>query len=188
MTKLAQAPDPHITWPTEQAPASAMVFAQNVIDVAATPGAVWSQLIDCVRWPQWYKYCSDVSMLRGGSQLSPGSKFRFKTLDRYFEPEVLTFVPERMLVWKAVGPAGTSGAHAWLIEPRPDGCRVITEESQIGWFLFFLRARTRGRLLESHEEWLRALKERAEPIERLDSDARCAPQVCRSLCRPRSGL
>jgi hypothetical protein len=164
MTKLAQTPDPRITWPTEQAPASAMVFAQNVIDVAATPGAVWSQLIDCVRWPQWYQYCSDVSMLRGGSQLSAGSKFRFKTLGRYFEPEVVTFVPDRMLVWKAEGPAGTSGCHAWLIEPRPDGCRVITEESQIGWFLFFLRARTRGRLLKSHEEWVRALKERAEPI------------------------
>jgi hypothetical protein len=41
MTKLAQTPDPRITWPTEQAPASAMVFAQNVIDVAATPGEVW---------------------------------------------------------------------------------------------------------------------------------------------------
>ena len=39
VTKLAQTPDPRITWPTEQAPASAMVFAQNVIDVAATPGA-----------------------------------------------------------------------------------------------------------------------------------------------------
>ena len=164
MTKLAQTPDPRITWPTEQAPASAMVFAQNVIDVAATPGAVWSQLIDCVRWPQWYKYCSDVSMLRGGSQLSAGSKFRFKTLDRYFELEILTFVRSGCWCGKQRVPQDTSGAHAWLIEPRPDGCRVITEESQTGWFLFFLRARTRGQLLESHEEWLRALKERAEPI------------------------
>jgi hypothetical protein len=66
------------------------------------------------------------------------------------------------LVWSATGPAVTSGSHAWSIEPRPGGCRVITEESQIGLVLFFLRPRTRNRLLASHEEWLRSLKERAE--------------------------
>jgi hypothetical protein len=67
-----------------------------------------------------------------------------------------------MLVWSAKGPAGTSGSHAWYIEQRPGGCRVITEESQIGLLLFFLLERTRGRLLASHEEWLRSLTERAE--------------------------
>jgi hypothetical protein len=80
MTKLSQTPDPRITWPTEHAPASTMVFAQNVVDVAATPATVWSQLVDCVAWPQWYKHCSDFSILRGGSLLSANSKFRFKTL------------------------------------------------------------------------------------------------------------
>ena len=162
LTKLAQTPNPRITWPAEHAPASAMVFAQNVVDIAASPGTVWSQLVDCVAWPQWYKHCSDVSTLRGGSRLNPESKFRFKTLGFYFEPEIVTFEPHRMLVWSAKGPAGTSGSHAWYIEPSQRGCRVITEESQIGLFLFFLRARTRDRLLTSHEEWLRSLKERAE--------------------------
>jgi hypothetical protein len=53
MTKIAQTPDARIIWPAEHAPASALVFAQNVIDIAATPEAVWSQLVDCVTWPQW---------------------------------------------------------------------------------------------------------------------------------------
>ena len=162
MTKLAQTPDPRITWPTEHAPASAMVFAQNMVDIASPPETVWSQLVDCVAWPLWYKHCSDVSILGGVSLLGAHSKFRFKTLGFYFEPEIVTFEPHRMLVWAATGPAGTSGSHAWYIEERRGGCRVITEESQIGLFLFFLRARTRGRLLASHEEWLRSLKERAE--------------------------
>ena len=139
-----------------------MVFAQNIVDIAATPENVWKQLVDCAAWPQWYKHCSNVSTLRGGPQLSPSSKFRFKTLGFYFEPEIVTFEPYQMLVWSATGPAGTSGSHAWNIEPTPRGCRVITEESQIGWFLFLLRKRTRDRLLASHEEWLRSLKERAE--------------------------
>jgi hypothetical protein len=67
-----------------------------------------------------------------------------------------------MLVWSAIGPAGTSGAHAWYIEPTSGGCRVITEEAQRGLLLLFIGARTRGTLLASHEEWLRALKALAE--------------------------
>jgi uncharacterized protein YndB with AHSA1/START domain len=160
-----QIPDPRIAWPAGHAPASARVFAQNVVDIAATPEMVWSQLVDCVAWPRWYKHCSDVSVLRGGSQLSAGSKFRFKTLGFYFEPEIVTFEPDQMLVWSARGPAGTSGSHAWYIEPRSGGCRVITEESQSGLLLFFLGPRTHDRLLTSHEEWLRSLKERAEGSE-----------------------
>ena len=102
-------PDSRITWPAEHAPASAMVFAQNTGDIEgrASPETVWSQLVDCVAWPQWYKHCSDVSTLRGGSRLNPESKFRFKTLGFYFEPEIVTFEPHRMLVWSAKGPAGT---------------------------------------------------------------------------------
>ncbi len=95
----------------------------------------------------------------GGPLLDANSKFRFKTLRFYFEPEIVTFKPNRMLIWSAKGPAGTSGAHAWYIESTPGGCRVITEEAQRGLLLFFLRSRTRGTLLTSHQEWLRALKE-----------------------------
>jgi hypothetical protein len=78
MTKIAQTPDARITWPAEHAPASAMVFAQNVVDIATVPEAVWSQLVDCVAWPQWYKHCSDVSIVGGGSLISANSKFRFR--------------------------------------------------------------------------------------------------------------
>jgi len=75
MTKIARTPDPRITWPTEHAPASAMVFAQNVVDIEAPPETVWSQRIDCVAWPEWYKHCSDVSILSGGSLISANSRF-----------------------------------------------------------------------------------------------------------------
>ena len=94
MTKIAQTPDARIIWPAEHAPASALVFAQNVIDIATTAEAVWSQLVDCVAWPQWYKHCSDVSIIGGGSLISANSKFRFKTLGFHFEPEVVTFAAE----------------------------------------------------------------------------------------------
>src|ERR1700689_5026980 len=111
MTQSAQIPDPRIIWPKGCAPAGSSVFAQNIIEIAATPNTAWSLLIDCVKWPSWYKHCADVSVLRGGPVLSADSKFRFKTIGFYFEPEIETFQPSRMLVWSAKGPAGTSGAH-----------------------------------------------------------------------------
>ena len=162
MTQDDPVPDPRITWPAGHLPAAAMVFAHNAIGIAATPETVWSLLIDCVRWPSWYKHCSDASILRDGPVLRAGSKFRFKTLGFFFEPDVVTFEPSRMLVWSARGPAGTSGAHAWHIEATADGCHVITEETQKGWLLRLIGRRTRKTLLASHEEWLRALKALAE--------------------------
>jgi hypothetical protein len=162
MTKNVQIPDSRIVWPPHYAPASSIVFAQNSIDIAATPERVWSLLIDCVQWPSWYKHCTDVSMLRGGPLLSAQSKFRFKTLGFYFEPDIETFEPFKMLIWSAKGPAGTRGAHAWYIERKTGGCRVITEEAQRGLLLAFIGGRTRRTLLRSHEKWLRALKVLAE--------------------------
>jgi hypothetical protein len=158
----AQNADKRIVWPPGQSPASARVFAQNTIEIAATPEIVWSLLVNCVDWPSWYKHCADVSMPSGGIVLAAHSKFRFKTLRFYFEPEVTVFEPVRMLVWSAKGPAGTSGAHAWLIEPTPGGCRVITEEAQKGLLLAVIGSHTQGVLLQSHQEWLRALKALAE--------------------------
>jgi hypothetical protein len=163
LRKGAQIPDPRISWPTGHEPASSRVFAQNSVDVEATPETVWRLLVDCVQWPSWYEHCSDVSILRGGPILGPGSQFKFKTIGFFFEPVVATFNPYRELSWWAKGPAGTSGAHAWLIEKTPSGCRVITEEAQKGLLLALVGGRTRRRLLAAHETWLRSLKRLAEP-------------------------
>lgn len=157
-----QIPDSRISWPVRNAPASFVVFAQNRVDIAAPPETVWALLIDCVRWPSWYKHCSDVSLLRGGPRLGPDAKFRFKTLRFYFEPEVETFDPPRMLVWRPKGPLGSGGAHVWFIEQTQEGCRVITEEAQRGLLPALLAPRTRHMLLTVHGEWLRAIKALAE--------------------------
>ncbi len=169
MTKSVQTPDSRIVWPPKYAPASAIVFAQNEIDIAATPETIWSLLIDCVNWPSWYKHCTDVSILRGGPSLSAQSKFRFKTIGFYFQPDIETFHPFQTLIWSAKGPAGTRGAHAWYIERNSGGCRVVTEEAQWGMLLSLVGGRTQRRLLTSHEDWLQGLKalaeERVGPVE-----------------------
>ena len=158
----AQARDRGIPWPQGHEPASAVVFAHHEVQVEASPQEVWSLLVNCMAWPQWYKHCSDVSVLRGGPSLQAHSKFRFKTLGRYFEPTVVTFEPPRMLIWSAAGPVGTSGSHAWRIEPTASGCKVVTEEAQKGLLLRLLGSFVRTRLLAAHEDWLRSLKALAE--------------------------
>jgi hypothetical protein len=155
-------PDPWIAWPAGHEPVSSPVFAQNSIDIAAAPETIWSLLIDCRAWPRWYRHCTDVSILRGGPLLGPGSQFRFKTFGYYFEPEIDHYEPSRMLIWSAKGPVGTSGAHAWHVETRPNGCRVVTEEAQKGLLLHLIGRRTRKTLLNSHQDWLNALKALAE--------------------------
>ena len=162
MSNTSLTPDRRIAWPQDCDPATSVVFAQNVIDIAASPETAWSLLVDCTAWPEWYRHCSDVSILTSGPVLAQASQFRFKTIGFYFEPVVETFQPFNTLIWTAKGPAGTRGAHAWFIEPTADGCRVITEEAQWGWLLRVIGKRTQRTLLESHEEWLRALKTLAE--------------------------
>src|SRR5476649_2258707 len=114
----------------------------------------------------WYKHCTDVSILRGGPLLSAQSKFRFKTIGFYFEPDIETFKPFQTLIWSAKGPAGTRGAHAWYIERASGGCLVISEEAQWGVLLSLIGGRTQRTLLTSHEEWLgrsRRWPKRAKP-------------------------
>ena len=139
-----QTSDQRIAWPPGHSPATALVFAMNVVEIAASPNMVWSLLIDCVKWPRWYKHCSDVSMLRGGPLLDVQAKFRFKTLGFYFEPEIETFSPDHMLVWSANGPAGTSGSHAWYIEPTPGGGGVTKGLGPAASAVAFAEAASRG--------------------------------------------
>ncbi|GAM91708.1 hypothetical protein ANO11243_097610 [Dothideomycetidae sp. 11243] len=155
-------PYPSIVWPAGYEPSASHVFAQNTIHINASPATVWALLVDCQAWPSWYKHCSDVSVLRGDRLLGSGSKFRFKTLGYFFEPEVAIYEPTRLLLWVARGPVGTGGAHAWYIEPTDNGCKVVTEEAQQGLLLWFIANRVRKDLLKNHEEWLRALKRLAE--------------------------
>ncbi|KAJ4245737.1 hypothetical protein NW762_013861 [Fusarium torreyae] len=162
MSTAAHSPDQRIVWPSGHSPASAAVFAHNEVHINASPERVWSLLIDCTKWPQWYKHCTDVSVLDGGHVLQKDATFRFKTLRTYFQPKVVIFEPYTSLVWEAQGPAWTSGAHAWHIEPSATGCKVITEEAQRGLLLSVIGGRVKKNLEFNHEDWLQSLKALAE--------------------------
>ncbi len=118
MTQVPQDSDPRIAWPPANTPASARVFAKNVIEIAATPADVWSLLVDCTRWPSWYKRCEDVSLLSGDGVLGPDSSFRFKTLGAYFEPEITAFEPAACWSGERTGRSGPAARMPGTSSPR----------------------------------------------------------------------
>ena len=73
----------------------------------------------------------NVTIEGGGSDLMAGSRFRWKTFGVTLDSKVEEFVPPERLAWSAHS-TGIDVYHAWLIQKRPSGCHVLTEESQNG--------------------------------------------------------
>lgn len=150
-----------ILWPQEFDPARAPVHVRNDIHIPAPCERVWAWLIRAQLWPSWYANSSNVRFLRGTPpDLESETRFRWKTFGVTIESTVREFVSPARLAWDAKG-IGLNAYHAWLLEPTPEGCHVLTEETQHG-----ILARTGNllaprRMFRGHERWLNALRERA---------------------------
>lgn len=149
-------PRDEIRWPEAFAPAKSPIHVVNRLQVAATPDAVWSKLVAATRWPDWYENSADVRIEGGGDTLQPGSKFKWLTFGFNLNTVVQEFEPGERLAWLASGP-GIRAYHAWLIIPRPDGCEVITEETQHGVVARLGRLLFRGQIERMHQVWLEGL-------------------------------
>ncbi len=150
-----------ITWPDRYAPARVAARVSNEITIAAPPSAVWGQLIRASDWPAWYPNSRDVTIAGGATELSPNASFTWRTFGLAVSSTVREFVPNERIAWDGAGLL-LDVYHAWLIEKRPDGCRVLTEENQNG-----LAARAQAllmpnRMFRGHQLWLERLRARAE--------------------------
>lgn len=150
-----------IIWPDRYSPGSTAVQVSNQIAIAAPPSAVWACLIRAASWPSWYPNSSDVQIEGGGEDLSSGAAFRWRTFGVPVASTVREFVTDERIAWDGKG-LFLDVYHAWLIEPRADGCWVLTEENQNG-----LAARAQALLMPNrmhagHDVWLAGLKQRAE--------------------------
>lgn len=150
-----------IYWPDRYAPGRTAVQVSNEIAIAAPASAVWSWLVRAALWPTWYPNSREVEIAGGGADLSPGAKFSWRTFGVPVRSTVREFVPDERIAWDGAGTL-LDVYHAWLIEPRPGGCWVLTEENQNG-----LAARAQAWLMPTrmhtgHDLWLARLKERAE--------------------------
>jgi uncharacterized protein YndB with AHSA1/START domain len=150
-----------INWPDRYAPERVAARVSNEITINAPPAAVWAWLIRASSWPDWYPNSSAVRIEGGRPTLSPDAQFEWRTFGVSVKSKVREFVPRERIAWDGRGLL-LDIYHAWLIETRPGGCWVLTEEHQNG-----LAARAQALLMprrmhRGHELWLNRLKGQAE--------------------------
>ena len=145
--------DARVRWPAGLAPSRAAVYAHNELDIAASPDAVWAWLIAAPRWPELYANCKRLRIVDGGDRLANGTRFTWWTFGVPVDTTVDGFEPHRYLAWTGRG-LGARGHHVWLIAPTAAGCRVVTEETQVGFAPRVLAPWLRGALVRQHQRWL----------------------------------
>jgi uncharacterized protein YndB with AHSA1/START domain len=149
-----------IQWPDRYRPDRAAVHVRNELDMPVAPEAVWAWLVRAPLWPSWYPNSHDVEIAGGARELSLGAEFTWRTFGVALHSKVEEFAPPERLAWTGRA-GGLDVYHAWLIERRPSGCRVGTEESQNG-FLPRLNHVLRPRHMHAfHQLWLERLLDRA---------------------------
>ena len=149
-----------IRWPDKYSPDRTKVHVRNELEMEAPPEVVWAWLIRAELWPSWYGNSKQVLIEGGGLDLRRGSRFRWTTFGVRLDSKVEEFVPCERVGWTARA-IGIDAYHAWLIESRPSGCYILTEETQNGWVTKLndvLRPRTMSR---QHQNWLEGLQRKA---------------------------
>lgn len=150
-----------IHWPPRFEPQTAPIHVRNELAIHAPAEIVWAWLIRAVEWPRWYPNAHGVRIGNGTAcDLSDGVEFRWKTFGIPLVSRVGEFVPNERIGWFARGP-GVDVYHAWLIEPRPEGCWVLTEETQYGLMSRLGHLFMPRRMGKWHQIWLENMATRA---------------------------
>ncbi len=149
-----------IYWPDNFAPQNSHVHIVNCLEMDVTPQAAWAHLIDAVKWPNWYSNSKNVRISGGDENavLSLGAEFHWTTFGMNITCTVEEFQPFERLAWSSIS-RGMQVYHAWLILPRPNGCYVITEETQNGFISRIAARLMPGRMHKFHQIWLEGLNE-----------------------------
>ena len=149
-----------IHWPARYRPDATRVHVRNELALDAPAERVWAWLIRASSWPDWYPNASDVRIAGGGRDLAPGVQFTWRTFGTTVSSVVEEFVPPERIGWTGKGFA-LDVYHAWLIEPRGNGCTVLTMENQNGLAARLQAALMPNRMHKHHQIWLERLAAKA---------------------------
>ncbi|EFE95281.1 SRPBCC domain-containing protein [Serratia odorifera] len=156
----------HVIWPEQFDPRISPIYALNDIDIKAPPEVVWALLVNAENWASYFPPEDRVKILSGDSELQAGTTFHRVTVGFPMSLVVTEYVPGRRIAWSATvdGDSTHSSAyHGWVITPTPDGCHLLTEETQQGeFFLETLGRKHPGALYRYHQEWVERLAQAAE--------------------------
>ncbi len=163
-------PPSPIEWPARFAPEHSPIHVSNSIETGAAIESVWSCLVDAARWPHYYEHASEIRLENGARRLEANTRFSWKTSHIRLRTIVTEYEPFERLAWQAEAP-GVQAYHAWLLTPTADGgCRILTEETQRGWFARLGALFTPGRMHRVHQLWLEGLAAEAGKGSVPDSD------------------
>ncbi|HMP92017.1 MAG TPA: SRPBCC domain-containing protein [Phnomibacter sp.] len=163
-TKKYNAQTNQVYWPSSFNPQNKGAwYVHNEIDIAAPPAVVWQILIEAQQWHSFYKGVEAPITFadRNVQALAPNTRFNFKTMGLKFQPTVQEYVPHERLAW-AIEEKRIKAYHAWVIVPTVTGCRLISPEVQFGFLTKLQKLFQPNKLLNLHEVWLNAIKQRAE--------------------------
>ena len=149
-----------IRWPENYSPDRTKVHVRNQLEMPVPSEAVWAWLIRAELWPTWYNNSRQVVIEGRAHDLGPGLSFKWTTFGVKLESKVEEFVPGERLAWSAHA-TGIDAYHAWLIEKRPSGCYVITEENQNGWLATLSNTLRPQNMGKQHQNWLENLQRKA---------------------------
>lgn len=144
-------------WPDAARPEVSPVYGRCEIAIAAPAADVFAWLVHAERWPEWYSQCTRVRIVSGPKPaLGIGTHFQWTVLGVPVATTVEECAPPLRLAWSGSG-LGATAYHAWDVEPTPDGCRVVTEETQRGVIPSVTRLLLRPLLRHTQRSWLAAL-------------------------------
>ena len=154
-------PNLEIVWPEEYSFANTPVHVRSELEIPSPAEVLWAWLVRASLWPEWYPPIKAVSIQGGEKDLGPGLEFTYRIFGLTPSSRVEEFVPCERLAWRTQY-EGIDAYHAWLIEKRPEGCRVVVGEHQKGWL-----ARLNNQLRPSngkyyHNIWLECLAKKAK--------------------------
>jgi len=149
-----------IRWPDEYTPDRTHVHVRNELEMHVPAEVAWAWLIRAELWPTWYRNSKRVVIEGGGPDLRAGSKFRWTTFGLRLTSKVEEFVAGERVGWSAHA-TGINAYHAWLLEKRPSGCYVLTEENQNGWLARLNNILNPRNMTKQHENWLDSLQRKA---------------------------
>jgi Polyketide cyclase / dehydrase and lipid transport len=123
-----------VQWPTGYSPRNADLFTHDEVVIHASHSTVWNYLVAAEQWPSWYSNSHNVKILNSEHILRPGSTFTWTTFGVRLQSTVAEFVRTKRLGWynMHLDGSGIRSYHAWLLIPVAEGCRLISESTELG--------------------------------------------------------
>jgi uncharacterized protein YndB with AHSA1/START domain len=145
-----------VKWPKEMAPSRSPIHFTNELEVAASPEAIWSLLVDPKAWPSFYPGVEHVHLLDEGELLRLGTRFETNLAGQDVFASVQEFEPFTRIAWGGFPKVaeGSKAYHAWIITPTPKGCHLWTEETMQGPHWIELAKKAPDVFWRTHEKLL----------------------------------